>query len=161
MTDSESQSDEEHRDTSIGEHPDVLAVPGSPPWWHCQCCDASRSTHAGLRDLPCKPGRYKDISPGEHVSAGDVVLARVDQTLSDDKETVVLAHAVSHGVRLQTETREADIARGDLVEIRIEALDSSHGVTTPEVAIKNVRSREERVPSPTLTRIEETGGEDR
>lgn len=145
--------DGERSTGTIGSHPSVLAIPGSPPWFSCQECGAYRSTHAGLEDLPCEPDRYDDIDPAERISAGEVVHARIDQVLEhEDSGQTVLAHAVETGVRIGLETKCRDIARGDEIAVRI--TDISNGT---EGQFEQVISRRDRVNSPTIVPRDDGG----
>jgi len=134
---------------TVGGHEDVLGVPGSPPWHSCQRCGAYRSTYAGLADLPCEPDRYRDVDASERVSVGEIHQGRIDQSYEHpDRTCEVLGHTKQTGVRFHVKGSDYDLARGDEVELRINALGDDRSVI-----IRRVVSTDERVPSPTLTYV--------
>lgn len=136
--DSHSGDTSSDNDGEIGGHDSVIAVPGSPPWFNCEVCGASRSVHDGLRELPCEPGRYdwsEEADATKRITVGDVVPVRIDQVLEpasfphvdiDEEDCVTQILAYTHGtgvpVGIDIDKPEVSIERGDEVEVRIEEI---------------------------------------
>lgn len=137
--------------TSADSHLSVFAVPGSPPLFACNVCGAYRSTQAGLKDLPCQPGRYDDVTPAERANVGDVVHARIDQVLKTTNSGFeIFAHTVGTGVPVGLETEARTLARGDEIGVHITDTDRS-----ASAQLEQVISREDRVRPLKLVPIEE------
>lgn len=134
----------------VSGHGEVLAIPGSPPFFKSQICGAWRSTRAGLADLSCKPERYDDVEPLERINIGDCLRARVDQAeRKDDCSLVVMGHTAQSGVGFVAESSDWDVARGDEIELQFDSIEKNR-----EATILGVVSTDDRVRAPTLTSVD-------
>jgi hypothetical protein len=110
----------ESRTMSVGSHERVVRTDEFPPWLHCHRCGAKRSTRVGLQDLVCVPRKYIDIDPAQWLTDGQVVHARIDETVETKQSGLdVIAHTIEQGVRIEFDADFQNLAKGDEVAVRI------------------------------------------